>query len=930
MASDISYNISVLAFAITLSSSPLLAENQKPQKRQIEEVVVTAERQESSVQDTSISITAFTSEALDDFGIRNQSDLQNMVPATVILPYDASVRGVGRNFRSLGGDPGVATYMNNVYSEDLYTATIGSLWDIERVEILRGPQGTLYGRNAVGGAMNFIYKKPTDEFEAAVKAIVGTFGSQDLYGVVSGPLIDDKLSGRLTFSTRNHDGWVEEKGQGPDLDSGDERNIAVQLEWRPTDDITVNLRSNQADVDRIMGGADGGGLIVLRGESVDGLSRDYSRYSFGYREIDPTEPDRLARGWLAANTPVYTFTHPITGATVQAQPIRPGVDPQQSAIGEPAVGFPNYGYGAPQDPKACLFTDRDDIKGDDLCAVTQGASYELFDQQGNQIELTWDVSDSLTLKYILGLNDLLYERITDDESTFNTASDRQFYVNHEAEYNSHEIQAFWDINEDLSLTSGIFFYDATINQRGDYYSEAQQAQFRDADPYSVAAAAFLATVSPVFRADMVNLYTARDANPGAPEAVTQAVIGPWSGDQGGTHNVRHGPDTVATDLLYSTKTERDAFAAYTQGVWNINEEFTLTLGLRYASDEVYGEENLFRYSEAYIPIALSGQGSLYDLNVARGAIDPVTLQPTGNTHILVTGVPASLSVYRWQKRKDTELTWRVNLDWQMTDDIMWYLNATTGYRAGGYNLGFFSFTPTYDPEELIAYELGYKGQHLDNTLQINASLYLYDYSNIHTFGAEPSATGGITTSVLEAPGANIKGFEAEVLWLATDSITLGGNFSYTPSEYDEDIFLSNTADPRVPNSLFDALSITYNLNGNQLLNVAESKGSAYASYTMPMSSGNLELLANFSWIDKVYHTPFEDSLDSTPGYERVDLRATWTRDDENLIITGFVNNVMDEIGIRQLEAHGESEGFRRTGQVSEPRLIGLEVTYKWQ
>ena len=90
--------------------------------RKIEEVIVTAERQEASVQDTSISITAFTGDMLDDFGIRNQSDLQNMTPATTIQEYDSTIRGVGRNFRNLGGDPGISTYMNGVYSEDLYTA----------------------------------------------------------------------------------------------------------------------------------------------------------------------------------------------------------------------------------------------------------------------------------------------------------------------------------------------------------------------------------------------------------------------------------------------------------------------------------------------------------------------------------------------------------------------------------------------------------------------------------------------------------------------------------------------------------------------------------------------------------------------------------------------------------------------------------------
>ena len=95
----------VLGALVTIMAAPVaLAEG-----RQIEEVIVTAERQEASIQDTSISITAFTGDFIEDFGIRNQKDLQNFVPATTIQPYDATVRGVGRNFRALGGDPGVAT-----------------------------------------------------------------------------------------------------------------------------------------------------------------------------------------------------------------------------------------------------------------------------------------------------------------------------------------------------------------------------------------------------------------------------------------------------------------------------------------------------------------------------------------------------------------------------------------------------------------------------------------------------------------------------------------------------------------------------------------------------------------------------------------------------------------------------------------------------
>ena len=88
----------------------------------------------------------------------------------------------------------------------------------------------------------------------------------------------------------------------------------------------------------------------------------------------------------------------------------------------------------------------------------------------------WDVSEDLVLKYIYGYNKLSYRRTTDDDNTGSLFMDRQFYVNHEADYSSHELQAFYDFSENFSVTSGIFFYDATIDQRGDFYSAVGSAQ----------------------------------------------------------------------------------------------------------------------------------------------------------------------------------------------------------------------------------------------------------------------------------------------------------------------------------------------------------------------------------------------------------------------------------------------------------------------
>ena len=118
--------------------------------------------------------------------LRNQEDLQNFIPATTIQPYDISIRGIGRVFRALGGDPGVGTYQDGAYSEDFGIAsTENALYDVARIEVLRGPQGTLYGRNSIGGAVNFISKKPTQDFSAEVRTLSGSLMARLKHMVLS-------------------------------------------------------------------------------------------------------------------------------------------------------------------------------------------------------------------------------------------------------------------------------------------------------------------------------------------------------------------------------------------------------------------------------------------------------------------------------------------------------------------------------------------------------------------------------------------------------------------------------------------------------------------------------------------------------------------------------------------------------------------------
>lgn len=937
-------------------------------ERTIEEVIVTAERREASIQDTSISITAFTGEMLDDFGIRNQEDLQNFIPATTIQPYDATIRGVGRNFRALGGDPGVATYMNGVYSEDLLTATAATFWDVERIEVLRGPQGTLYGRNAVGGAMNILYNKPSEEFEGAVKVIGGNFGTEEYYGMINGGLIEGKLSGRFNFSLRDRDGIIKEIGPTDDVDGLGTRNFAIQLQFTPTDNITMDLRMNDMDIDRSFGGANGAGLVVLNESGM--ASRNTTDVVPGFRAVDPNNTlaaNFSQNDWFDPNAATRTFTDPITGAPVLAQPNRLGVDVAEFD------GFRNAaasidGFGVTNSDSAALYNScvfDGDIDGDDVCAATNGLNREEFEQQGIQFTTTWTVNESLELKYIYGHNQLSYYRTTDDDNTASQIQDRQFYVNHEASYSSHELQAFYDVSDTLTFTSGIFFYDAEIDQRGDFYSSVGEDRFINPYNDTTGLNGLVAAILPgvigagTFNGEMPTLHSARNLcrdpatrlpqcevnfasrNP-APAQNNNLHLAPWGGDfgQNGDLNVSHGPNTLGSDLLYHTETVRDAFAFYTQGVWDINETFTLTFGIRYAEDEVDAEENLFRYTEV-APAFFPALGTtLFDFNLANGGVvaDPTAPGGFRGTRSAVNGgFPMAVSVYRPFSRKDTKTTGRLNLDWNVTDNALLYFSATSGYRSGGNNLVFFSATPDYDPEELIAYEIGYKLQLMDNTVQLNGSFYYYDYESIHTVATEvtpPLVAGGAagtTTSVLPAPGAEIYGIEAELLWLATDNLTVGGNFSYTPSEYTKDLFIQDPGEINTPESLFPSVgALTQNIKGNQILQVPELKYTTWAAYRFPLAGGSsLEVFGVYNWIDDVYYSPFEADGEKADAYDRLDLRATWTSADTNWVVSGYVNNIFDEVGVLQVLRQGEDEFFRRNAGVTSPRQYGVELTYNF-
>lgn len=219
----------------------------------IEEIIVTAERRSANLQDVPISVTSFTADDLESLQVENIGDLQSLVPNLSVHVGDANnavvyIRGVGQIDSIAFFEPGVGIYLDDVYLGRAQGAFLDVL-DAERIEVLRGPQGTLYGRNTVGGAIKYVSAAPTDEFSTKLSATVGNFSQTDFKASLSGPILEDKLLGRLTVAHLSRDGYSENLLDG--RDDGDRSTFFARgvLQYQATDNLSVQLAADYTDSD---------------------------------------------------------------------------------------------------------------------------------------------------------------------------------------------------------------------------------------------------------------------------------------------------------------------------------------------------------------------------------------------------------------------------------------------------------------------------------------------------------------------------------------------------------------------------------------------------------------------------------------------------------------------------------------------------------
>lgn len=372
---------------------------------ELEEIVVTAQKRETSLQDTPIAISAFSGDGLEELGIDSAEDLARFVPGADFSSnggaISITIRGVGSDGLSQPkDDPSVAAHLDGIYLAR--QASLSALfYDTERVEVLRGPQGTLYGRNATGGSLNIITKKPTDEFEGAIDISVGNYAARQVKGMINAPLIEDKLSVRMSAMFNKHDGYSTELNDlYDDPDDADEKAFRAKLAWQLSDSLSVGFGASIYESDAVGPNRTASDTTSLVG--VTDINGDAYGGDTGSIIFDPY-------------------------ATAQA-------------LGEPKIA------------------------SDERTALNAFKQSMLIESDTYTLDIEWHISDSLTLKSLTGYTDFTQDsRRSALQYVEDPMLNASFDFITDSESFTEEVNLTY-VEGDLKLTGGLFYFsDEGIN-----------------------------------------------------------------------------------------------------------------------------------------------------------------------------------------------------------------------------------------------------------------------------------------------------------------------------------------------------------------------------------------------------------------------------------------------------------------------------------
>lgn len=433
---------SVLATSLALSAGASAQDQENAQLqtdgRTVDTVIVSARRRSENLQTTPVTVSTFTESRLEERGITSNVDIGNFTPNVVfdnssqfagVDTFQAFIRGVGQSDFALNTDPGVGLYVDGVY----YARAPGSvieLMDIERVEVLKGPQGTLFGRNSIGGAVNIVTKRPGEEFDFKGAVTFGQRKRLEAGGVVNVPLVADQLFASVAFQLDRQNGYQERiPFVSPTSIGGPSTSAATSI---PLDQIIVSDFNNSGDYGAKAGGSARGKLLWTPNENLDvTLSIDHTTRRDAANPTTLVEVDpNFALGGLynacVAGVPGLPCLSDFLPTGANAGGMRPDLQ----------------------------YTDQF-ITGDIDTTYGTGANFSNIDSTGYAGTIEWEATDNLTLKSITAYRELDATFGLDIDSSPLVFDQTSFIM--QTEQFSQELQAFLEIGSRFDLTAGAFY-----------------------------------------------------------------------------------------------------------------------------------------------------------------------------------------------------------------------------------------------------------------------------------------------------------------------------------------------------------------------------------------------------------------------------------------------------------------------------------------
>jgi outer membrane receptor protein involved in Fe transport len=907
----------------------------------VPELVVTAQKREENIQNVGMSIQAASGDRLIQLGIQNTTDLQKIVPGFEATPnyYGTivyTIRGVGFQDTSLAGSPTVTVYQDQM-PLPFSILTAGATLDLQRVEVLKGPQGTLFGNNATAGAINYIAAKPTDAFEAGGDLSVGNFQTVNAWGYVSGPLAPG-LDARFALQTLNSGPWQKGYAQqiGQETGGNNFLNGRLSLEWKPNSKFTGLLTVNgwkDKGFDQV------GQLYGLAG----GRNHAMPQFLLDY----PNAPHNdQAAGWLnCVNTSPFD---PIAGQRLGTQyltPINPNGSPASNVGPIPGSNQAPPGYtGANAESESNGAAD---------AAVLQGAQPTSCIPQRRNNDF-WSVN--LRMDYELP-HHMMVTSLT-QYLHFNRYAGVDGAGVPEQDYQSLQVGMIESVYQEVRLAGdwwgkghwvvgGNYEYDNTYDHFLQTYngSTASPTQI----PFSGLCFAGLGAC------------TAADF---AMPLVLDDTLGP----------------TAPTDYQV-----RNTWAIFASGDYPITPTLDLSAGIRYTDEDNKGRtcgldggdgswslvaQQISNLLEVLNPAGFLQQtyGGASAAHPINGFISPVDAYLNGAGKGINAGpggcgttgpAPLFQSVlgFPGSDLHENNVAWQTGLNWHIQPQVMAYVNISQGWKGGSFPTVAMSSAAQAVPvkqEGLLAYEVGLKSQWLDNQVQLNGAFFYYDYKDKQILGAETDPIFGPLAELVNVPNSHVIGFELSGAWApqAIQGLTLTPSVSYQNSHID------NCTGPRVaagaigcnPNGHFitpDAFSQNVDVTGQAFPSAPFWQVSFDGEYDWTLKDDIRAFVGLNLYYESSTHTGFQNpnppvtppvysvaltcggpvfcyEASNVPGYALLDLRAGfykgpwrvqfWGRNVTNTWYWTAADRVNDTI-------------LRYTGM---PTTYGFTLTYRYR